>query len=209
MIRIMSTPLRSAQQPLLSGFHEALLAEARTLRRPAGAALFLYGKRPAWMYYLNRGEAVMQRVTPTGACIVLQRVSHGFIAEASLTSTRYHCDALCRTDCDVLAFPLAALREAIDTDEGTRWAWINLLSAQSRQQRARIERQALKTIRERLHHLLLTEGTGNACYDMPGTRMELAADLGVTPEALYRCLSTLQREGTLIVEGQRLSWVED
>ena len=157
------------------------------------------------MFYVRRGEAQMQRVTPSGAPVLLQRASRAFLAEASLTSGRYHCDAVCRSDCDLLAFPLRALREAIDNDEGTRWAWIGLLSAQSRQQRARIERLALKTIRERLRHLLLTEGTDGG-YELPGTRMELAAELGVTPEAMYRALAALQAEGTLSFRGARLHW---
>jgi len=196
MIRIMSLPL--------DRFHPDVLAQARELRRPAGATLFRQGQRPAWLYYVQHGEAVMQRVTPAGAPVVLQRARQGFIAEASLTAPRYHCDGVCRTDCELLAVPLAALRQAIDADAGTRWAWIDILSSQARQQRARIERQALKTIRERLHHLVMTEGSADG-YEMPATKMELAADLGVTPEALYRCLAALQPEEILIV-GKRLIW---
>lgn len=192
----------------LAGFGKPLLGAAKTLRRPAGTVLFRSGQRPAWMYYVRTGEALMQRVTPSGAPVILQRARQGFLAEASLASERYHCDGVCRTDCDLLAFPLAALREAIDSDQKTRWAWIGLLSAQARQQRARIERQSLKTIRQRLEHLILSEGAGPAGYRIPGTKIHLAAELGVTPEALYRCLAALQAEGKLCVEAGRLAWRE-
>lgn len=94
----------------------------------------------------------------------------------------------------------------IDRDQGTRWAWIGMLGAQARQQRARIERQSLKTIRERLEHLILSEGSGPAGYPIPGTKIQLAAELGVTPEALYRCLAALQAEGKLSIEAGRLAW---
>lgn len=211
MIRIMRAQNSRDHTPdfaetVLAGFSEQLLAGARAMRRTAGTTLFRGGQRPARMYFVRRGEALMQRVTSSGAPVVLQRASHGFIAEASLTSARYHCDGVCRTDCDLLAFELAALRKAIDSDEGTRWAWIGLLSSQARQQRARIERQALKTIRERLHHLLLTEGSMEDGYQLSGTKLELVAELGVTPEALYRCLAALQRENVLAVEGARIFW---
>jgi CRP/FNR family transcriptional regulator, dissimilatory nitrate respiration regulator len=210
MITIMSTEVQdveepSGDEPALAGFDKRLRAAARVLQRPAGAALFRTGERPAWMFYVRRGEAQMQRVTSSGTPVPLQRASRGFLAEASLTSKRYHCDAVCRIDCELLAFPLRALREAIDNDERTRWAWIGLLSAQSRQQRARIERLTLKTIRERLQHLLLSEGTDRG-YEWPGTRMELAAELGVTPEAMYRALAALQAEGTLSIRGAQLRW---
>jgi len=212
MIQIMSTePSRvgrhpRADEPALARFDKLLLASARKLKRPAGAMLFRAGARPAWMFYVLRGEAVMQRVTCSGAPVLLQRASRAFLAEASLTSVRYHCDATCRSECDLLAFPMRQLREAIDSDEGTRWAWVELLSSQTRHQRARIERLTLNTIRERLMHLLLTEGTGGS-HDWPGTRMELAAELGVTPEALYRALATFQAQGILSVQGSRLSWL--
>lgn len=210
MIVIMSTRAPDAAQshwdePALAGFDKPLRAAARVLSRPAGTALFRTGERPAWMFYVRRGEAQMLRVTPAGAPVLLQRASRGFLAEASLTSGRYHCDAVCRSDCELLAFPLPALREAINNDNGTRWAWIELLSAQTRQQRARIERLTLRTIRERLLHLLLTEGADRG-YELPGTRMELAAELGVTPEAMYRALAAMQADGTLSVRGARLHW---
>lgn len=192
----------------LAGMDRHLLAAARMLRRPAGATLFRVGQRPAWMYYVHSGEAQMQRVTSSGTPLILQRAAHGFLAEASLTSPRYHCEGSCRTDSTLIALPLAALRDAIDNDEGTRWAWIGLLSAQSRQQRARLERQALKTIRERLQHLIVCEGTAEQGYPLPGTKLDLAADLGVTPEALYRCLSTLQADGLLTIKGRWLRWCD-
>jgi CRP-like cAMP-binding protein len=66
-----------------------------------------------------------------------------------------------------------------------------MLAAQARRQRSRIERLSLRTVRERLQHLALTEGDGQGVYRLPGTRLELAAELGVTPEALYRGLSAL------------------
>jgi CRP-like cAMP-binding protein len=190
----------------LEGFCAQLLGAAKPMRRAAGAVLFRSGQQPAWMYFVRTGEAVMQRVTSAGAPVVLQRASQGFIAEASLASDRYHCEGVCRTECDLLAFPLIALREAIDQDEGTRWAWIGLLSAQARGQRARIQRQSLKTIRQRLEHLILAEGSEKNGYRIPGTRIQLAAELGVTPEALYRCLADLQAQGQLSIEAGHLRW---
>lgn len=210
MIAIMSTRAAQLEPPrgdesALAGFDKPLQAAARVLLRPAGTMLFRTGARPLSMFYVRRGQAQLQRMTPAGAPVLLQRTSGGFLAEASLTSGRYHCDAVCHSDCELLAFPLPALREAINNDAGTRWAWIGLLSSQSRHQRARIERLTLKTIRERLSHLLLTESTDGG-YEWPGTRMELAAELGVTPEAMYRALAALQADGTLSIRGTWLHW---
>jgi CRP/FNR family transcriptional regulator, dissimilatory nitrate respiration regulator len=202
MIQIMLDP-----DPFLRKLGDELLASATVLAKPAGATLFRAGQRPSSMFYVQRGEAVMQRVTPRGESLVLQRASGGFIAEASLSSARYHCDGVCLTHCHLLAFQMPALRAAIDTNEAARWAWIDLLGAQARLQRARIERHSLKTIRERLEHLILTEGSGAAGYLGPATKAQLAAELGVSPAALYRCLKVLTDEGRISISGRRLVWL--
>ena len=194
-------------EPALAEFDARLRKAALVLQRPAGAALFRVDEKVQRMFYVRSGEALMYRVTPSGAPVPFQRAKHGFLAEASLTTERYHCDAVCLSRCELLSFPLRALRAAIDSDEATRWAWIALLSAQARQQRTRIERMALKTVRERLRHLLHAEGESGG-YELPGTRRDLAAEIGVTPEALYRALSTLQTEGTLLILGRHFQWRE-
>ena len=58
---------------------------------------------------LEQVQAVMTAAAEVGAPVILQRARRGFFAEASLASERYHCDGVCRTDCDLLAFPLPAL----------------------------------------------------------------------------------------------------
>ena len=211
MIRIMSpmpTPLTAFEaEHLLPGAGAGFWASAQRMQAKAGRRLFRSGARPEFMHAVQHGEAVMQRVTRDGAVVVLQRAGPGdWLAEASLTSPRYHCDGICRTDCLLIRFPVQSLRRAIDDDAATRWAWIARLSAQTRQQRLRTERLALKTIRDRLHHLVLTEGDARLGLAWPGTRLALAADLGVTPEALYRALPALQAEGVLVIDADRLRW---
>lgn len=211
MIAIMSTrpamqEARLAQDPQLAALGAATLRRAQVLAAAAGTVLFRAGAKPSRLYYVLAGEALMQRTTRSGDPVILQRASRAFLAEASLTSSRYHCDGICRVDCELAAFAIDGIRAAIDASRETRWAWIEMLAAQSRRQRARIERMSLKTVRERLHHLLLTEGVPAGVYAIRGTRAELAAELGVTPEALYRTLAALQADGSLSFEGTKLRW---
>ena len=71
---------------------------------------------------MRTGEALMQRVTSTGVTVIMQRVTRAFLVDASLTSERYHCDGVCRTDCELIVFAIGAIREAIDSSPPTRWA---------------------------------------------------------------------------------------
>jgi CRP-like cAMP-binding protein len=197
------TPIDLWRLPPLDTFGSELRAAARRLRKPAGAAIFLTGQRPTRLFLVAAGEAVMSRTDRHGRSLALQRTSGGFLAEASLSSARYHCDAYSRTSTELVAFPIDLLRRAIDCDAATRWAWIMMLASEIRRQRANVERMALKSVRDRLVHWLLTEGDGGR-YVLRTTRKELAAELGVTHEALYRTTAALVRSGELTDEGDAL-----
>ena len=187
----------------LDAFGAELRRAARTMTRSGGERIFLAGQRPASLYFVASGEAVMSRTDQRGRTLVLQRASGGFLAEASLSSPRYHCDAFARSDCRLLSFPVPALRRAIDSDAGTRWSWIGMLSSEIRRQRVVAERLALKSVRERVLHWLLSEG-GEGRRRIATTRKELAAELGVTHEALYRCLAAMVRDGEIAFEDDLL-----
>ena len=59
----------------------------------------------------------------------------------------------------------------------------------------------LKGARERVRHLLLTEGSGAAHrYTLHGSVKDLAVDLGLTHEALYRTLAAMERENLILRE---------
>jgi CRP-like cAMP-binding protein len=192
--------------PELLGFDPLLLAATKELQYPVGRVLFRTGDRPSWLFFILQGQALLQRVTVEGTSVTLQRTNRGFLAEASLTTTAYHCEALCKSECKILAFPLKELRDAIDRHAPTRWAWITLLSTQSRQQRLRIERLALISLRDRLKHLVFTEGTTKGSYEVTSTRAALAGELGVTPAALYRTLASLNAEGIISLSPTTICW---
>lgn len=147
---------------------------------------------------------LMQRVTSSGTLVVLKRISEGFLAEESLTDAAYFGEAMCRTDCILFALPMADIRATVAADEESCWAWMEMLGAQLRQQRMRVERLTLKTVRDRLAHLLVSQPDGG--YWLRGIRMDLAAELGVTPAALYRELAALQAERLLVIDESRWFW---
>jgi len=53
----------------------------------------------------------------------LQRSRGGFIAEASLESRTYHCDALASERAELLAFSAADFKEALENDATFRKQW--------------------------------------------------------------------------------------
>lgn len=158
----------------------------------AGALLFLNGHKPRWMYFVNEGEVVLERHGENGETACLQRCQSGFVGEASLTSGRYHCDARTTRPSMVTRIPVEALRQALRDDRAFSERWIAMLSGEVRRLRLANERLSLPKVRDRLLHLLETEGS-QGHYTLDCTLKQLAQQLAVTHEALYRALAELER----------------
>jgi CRP-like cAMP-binding protein len=172
---------------------QALCASSPCAR---GDLLYRRGKKPTRMLYVTRGEVVLQRLGRQGASVVLQRTRRGFIGEASLDSVRYHCDAVVTLSGEVVAIPLAAIKQALAADSGFARRWIAMLNQEVKRLRAQCERLSMRGIAERLLHLIETEGSEGSLA-LGGGLKSMASELGVSHEALYRAVATLEKNGAL------------
>jgi len=174
----------------------SLNAACVTARHDKGARLFATGDKPVHMFFIASGEVLLERVGAQGSVVVLQRTRHGFIGEASLQADRYHCDSRVILPSAVTRVPVAQIRAALAQDPAFASRWIAMLNREVRRLRLQCERLSLNKVQDRLLHLLETEGQ-NGRYAMGGGLKSLAADLGVTHEALYRCVADAEKKGLL------------
>src|ERR1035437_6345671 len=172
-------------------------AIARTLK--SGEALFRLGDKPAGLCEVLVGRVRMCRVDRAGHEIVLHVAGPGeTLAEASLFSPAYHCDAIASTDALVRIYPKAALLAAFDHDPKAAQAFSATLARQIMNLRTRNEQRNIRSARERLrHYLKLNAGADGRAVDLQGTLKDIAAELGHTHEALYRTLAALERSGEI------------
>ncbi len=175
---------------------EELLRVATELRLPKGATLFAQGQKPDAMYLVISGEVRLVRISSSGAEIVFQRATGGFVAEASLDQPAYHCDAVVMRPSHILRVPRADFVNALSRPE-FRDAWIGYVGAQLRRSRLQCERLLLRTAQERILHFIETEGQ-QRMLRLTTTKKAWAAELGLTHEALYRALRAMRDSGKLI-----------
>lgn len=168
-----------------------------------GERLFQAGTKPTHMFYVGSGEVVLERLGRQGDVVVLQRARHGFVGEASLQSARYHCHARVMLDAEITSVAIAPLLAAMTADAAFSARWVGMLSAELRRLRLQCERLALNRVQDRLLHLIETEGQGGRLSLDAGLK-SLAGQLGVTHEALYRCVASLERAQVLRREGAAL-----
>jgi CRP-like cAMP-binding protein len=173
-----------------------LLKQCHAHHFEKGTYLFHQGKKPEYMFFIVSGEAVLTRTSNHGEPTTLQRCKGGFLSEASLLSEKYHCDAYATQTGVAITIPTQALREALmNSDFAIKW--VQLLSREIMRLRTQSERLSLKDIKSKLLHLIETEGT-KGTLKLQADFKSLASEIGVTHEALYRTISTLEKDGTLI-----------
>lgn len=143
------------------------------------------------MFFVGDGEVVLERLGAQGSSVVLQRTRHGFVGEASLQSARYHCDGKVVAISQITQTPIRELREAMDNDSKFASRWIAMLNREVKRLRLQCERLSLNKVKNRLLHLIETEGKDGK-FPLGVGLKSLATELGVTHEALYRCVAGME-----------------
>jgi len=139
------------------------------------------------------------RTDRSGREAVLQVASaDDTLAEASLFSSTYHCDAIATTEAIVRLYPKAVLLAELQGDPEIAKAFAAMLAHQVMSLRTRLERRNIHSARDRVRHFLAVNvGADRRTVALSGTLKELAADLGLTHEALYRTLARMEAEGEI------------
>lgn len=168
-----------------------LFQDLRDTRLAVCETLFVAGEEVTGIFMVRSGRVHLQRHTMHGAHLVLQNAGPGaVIAEASAYSSRYHCDAVAAEESVVAGLPKERFLSALAGEPALAESWSAQLARSVQAARLRSEIRSLPRVANRLDAWL---GEGN---DLPerGRWQEVAAELGVTREALYRELSRRRTE---------------
>jgi len=164
-----------------------------------GQTLFRAGQRTIGIYQVLSGRVRLARVDRSGRETVLYTADAGdMIAEASLFSSIYHCDAIASTAAKVRLYPKDVVLAAFKHDPEATKSFTTRLARQVMDLRTRMELRNIHSARDRVrHYLALHVGPDGATVAVNGTLKELAAELGLTHEALYRTLARMAAKGEI------------
>lgn len=152
--------------------------------------LFHLGDLVHSMWLVTDGEVALLRQTASGRPMILQRAGPGqVLAEASAFAPHYHCDARAVAAAALLSIPVEHFRQRVTAEPALAEAWTAHLAHAVQDARLRAEIRMLRTVAERLD-AWLSEGRK---LPRKGRWQELAAELGVARETLYRELSRRRR----------------
>ena len=185
--------------PVKDWLPAALRAAAVDRKLKAGEALFRLGDKATGLCEVVSGRVRLARVDRSGHEIVLHVAGPGeTLAEASLFSASYHCDAIASTNATVRVYPKREMLAAFERDPRAMRAFSAMLARQVMSLRTRIEQRNIRSARERVrHYLVLNAGADGRTVELGGTLKDMAAELGLTHEVLYRTLAALERSGEI------------
>ena len=157
--------------------------EGRKQSLVAGEHLFHSGDPVINVFIVQNGEVELRRHQEDGRLLVLQRAGAGVIvAEASLFSHHYHCDAVATTCARLQAVPKQRMRNRLRSNPDFAEALAIHLAGEIQNLRFRSEVLSLQKVSSRLDAWELWHGT----LPPRGEWKQLAHQIGVSPEALYR-----------------------
>jgi CRP-like cAMP-binding protein len=153
----------------------------------AGGTLFRASDPVLSLFLVKAGALRLIRTLPHGFQLTLQRAGPGAVlAEASLFADRYHCDATAMEDSALWVVSRERVRAALRDDPEFASTLMRHLAHEVHRTRAQTEILSFKTVAERVDAwITLNDGS----LPPKGRWRQIASEIGVTSEALYRELA--------------------
>jgi CRP-like cAMP-binding protein len=181
--------------------------ERRSLARDE--VLFRQGDKVTAIYFIEIGRLRLERQTFDGRSLIVGTTPAGeFFVEAALFADIFHCDAVATEPSRVRIYPKATVLSALRTDSASAMSFLTFVSHQVIKLRQQIELMKVRSAKERVTlYLDLNAGPDGRTVKLRGQLQDIASELGLTREALYRTLASLERSGAIERTGDHIMLV--
>lgn len=170
----------------------------RLVELEAGQSLFRQGDGPPGLPFLGDGQIDLVRWTETGRTVRIHVARRGeTFAEASLFADRCHCDARAAVASIVRLLPRRNVLEAFAKDPLLAQAFAVDLAGSLMRARRLLELRAITPLTERVRVRLEELADAEGALPNQTSLTSIAADLDVTPPALYRAIAALAETGVV------------
>jgi CRP-like cAMP-binding protein len=163
------------------------------MRYSAGDAVFRIQDQVQSLHVICEGRVHLVRHQADGSKLILQRAdAAAVLAEASLYSPHYHCDAIAETDSLTWAISRTELRSHLQQNSTLSEAWSRHLAHEVQKARLHAEILSLRTVAARVDSWIGWYGS----LPEKGHLATVAQQIGISPEAFYRELAKRRKQST-------------
>lgn len=165
----------------------------------AGQVLFHQRDQAQAIFTVDVGRLRLVRYTSEGEVVVFQVVRAGeSFAESDLFSGVYSCDAIAEVPSRVIVYPKQLLLTILPDQPDLASDFMERLARKSQSLKVRLELRSIRSARNRvLQYLLSVVQPDETTVNFDRSLKDIASELGLSPEVLYRTLAQLEREGII------------
>jgi CRP-like cAMP-binding protein len=176
------------------------LDETKLERRPLARNEYLFrqGDRVHAIYFIEDGRLRLDRRTFDGRSLVFGTSSAGeFFVEAALFADIFHCDAVATEPSRVRIYPKAAVLKALNIDPSSALPFLRLMAHQVIEARQQLELMKIRSAKDRVMLYLDLHAGAEGSVRLKSELQDIASELGLTREAFYRTLASLEHAGAI------------
>lgn len=167
--------------------HHLISITGRSKQLDQGVQLFNQGDQVESVFIVKTGMVELVRNQVDGYSTVLHRYrDNTVLAEASIYSETYHCDAIVSRPTELYVISKSSFLTETGKNTSIAKMWAAHLAREVQNARFRSEILTRKTVASRLDGWLASYGSS---LPEKGQWKDIAVQIGVTPEALYRELA--------------------
>jgi CRP/FNR family transcriptional regulator, dissimilatory nitrate respiration regulator len=167
--------------------------ERRSLTR--NEVLFRQGDKVTAIYFVEEGRLRLERRTFDGRVLILGTTpADRFFVEAALFAETFHCDAVATEPSRVRVYPKAAVLNALRNDSTSAMSFLSHVAREVIDLRQQLELIKVRSAKDRVMlYLDLNAGPDGHTVELRGQLQDIASELGLSREVLYRTLASLER----------------
>ncbi|WP_019508564.1 Crp/Fnr family transcriptional regulator [Pleurocapsa sp. PCC 7319] len=172
----------------------------------AGQVLFHHRDSAEYIFALEVGRIQLVRYTCDGNMVVFQivRATESF-AESALFTELYHCNAIVEVPSRVIRYPKTIVGEVLQNNPDLALNFLRRQDRKSQSLKKLLELRSIRSARDRiLQYLLFSAYPGETRVVFDRTYKDIATELGLSSETLYRNLSELERLGFIARRGREI-----
>lgn len=159
--------------------------------------LFRIGDRIRFLYYIEKGSIKLERITKEGKEVITAFYrTNNYVAEASLFNETYHCRAISTGNSILSRYPKNQILTLFAEEPYLAVDYSSILARGIRSLREQLEFINILDAEERLLNFISSRCKDNV-FQIPGSLKNLAAQIGLTHETLYRKLNVLSKKGII------------
>lgn len=177
---------------------DALFVVSRDCSVARGQFLFRQDEPTDRVFLIRQGRILLQRHLASGDIVTIHTGNAGeLLAEAALFVDSYQCDAQAAEASVVASCSISEVRRTLAASSALSMSWIRRVTGQLHAARTLLELRNIRSADDRvMQHLRLQADVAGEVV-IKGRLLDVAAELGLTPEALYRSLAGLARSGLI------------